>query len=694
MNAPIDELDSLPEKLRANAAILSRAEKDLVMTLLNLGQHHIFASWDPPGVNDDKKHAVIAQLNHLDHSCGGGLTGYITRARKLLNASRLGENPFEGWTPSVPTGVQLNPVDDAFRQYEEAGLKEIGTCGFVLVAGGLGERLGYSGIKVELPVETVTGTSYLEHYCHQILAIQSRYGAPGHKLPLAIMVSDDTLAGTQSLLERGNYFGLERDQVTLLKQEKVPALMSNLAHIAMSSPYEVDAKPHGHGDVHYLMHTSGTARRWSGDGVKWVVFFQDTNGLSFVSLAAMLGVSLSLGLDVNSMTVPRIAKQAVGAITRLTHRDGREMTVNVEYNQLDPLLRAFPQNYPDGDSNDAQTNGHSPFPGNINQLLFALSPYNDVLTETKGLMPEFVNPKYKDPNRTVFKKPTRLECMMQDYPRLLPGASSSRVGFTMAPAWLCYSPCKNNSTDAALSIAQGVPAGAPFTAESDQLALVPRLLRALAKAKNTPIGSLEEGPSQTILGVTAVLSPPRVIVRPCCALFPTELERVFPSLDKVSLSSRSTLVLEGPVTVDALTLDGSLAVSCLEVRKRIVVQVEREDELTNDGHTVKLIETDPAAAAAAAAQGVAVTRSERETDRMRGYVIEETQCRRVDVRDAGDAQVPESEGERVYVFNGKILVDKRTLDEERERLATLGNAVPPAGGSSGWFCCYNNVDCF
>jgi hypothetical protein len=28
-------------------------------------------------------------------------------------------------------------------------------------------------------------------------------------------------------------------------------------------------------------------------------------------------------------------------------------------------------------------------------------------------MPEFVNPKYADDERTVFKKPTRLECMMQ-----------------------------------------------------------------------------------------------------------------------------------------------------------------------------------------------------------------------------------------------------------------------------------------
>ena len=40
------------------------------------------------------------------------------------------------------------------------------------------------------------------------------------------------------------------------------------------------------------------------------------------------------------------------------------MVINVEYNQLDPLLRAT--GHPDGDAN-CET-GYSPYPGNINQV--------------------------------------------------------------------------------------------------------------------------------------------------------------------------------------------------------------------------------------------------------------------------------------------------------------------------------------
>ena len=89
----------------------------------------------------------------------------------------------------------------------------MGKCGFVLVAGGLGERLGYNGIKVALPTETVTKTSYLETYCQQILSIQTRYSVEGFLVPFAIMVSDDTAEKTRTLLEENNYFGLQASQV-------------------------------------------------------------------------------------------------------------------------------------------------------------------------------------------------------------------------------------------------------------------------------------------------------------------------------------------------------------------------------------------------------------------------------------------------------------------------------------------------
>jgi UDP-sugar pyrophosphorylase len=78
---------------------------------------------------------------------------------------------------------------------------------------------------------------------------------------------------------------------------------------------------------------------------------QDTNALVFRALLAALGLSAANDYDMNSLAVPRKAKEAIGAITRLTKADGSgAMTVNVEYNQLDPLLRSTINK--DGDVND------------------------------------------------------------------------------------------------------------------------------------------------------------------------------------------------------------------------------------------------------------------------------------------------------------------------------------------------------
>jgi UDP-sugar pyrophosphorylase len=95
----------------------------------------------------------------------------------------------------------------------------VSDCAAVLVAGGLGERLGYSGIKVALPTELSTWTTYLGLYCQEILALQKASNARAgtdRKVPLVIMTSDDTHSRTVMLLESNGNFGMAEGQVGYL----------------------------------------------------------------------------------------------------------------------------------------------------------------------------------------------------------------------------------------------------------------------------------------------------------------------------------------------------------------------------------------------------------------------------------------------------------------------------------------------
>lgn len=109
--------------------------------------------------------------------------------------------------------------------------------------------------------------------------------------------------------------------MVLLKQEKVAAVVDASAGFALEpNKQALLTKPHGHGDVHLLLHASGVADTWAAAGKDWVCFFQDTNGLVFKSMLAVLGVSRERNLDLNSMCIPRLAQQEIGAITKLVSR--------------------------------------------------------------------------------------------------------------------------------------------------------------------------------------------------------------------------------------------------------------------------------------------------------------------------------------------------------------------------------------
>ncbi|CAI0393300.1 unnamed protein product [Linum tenue] len=546
-----DFASSVPN-LHKNLSLLSPDQIELAKMLVAMEQSHLFTNWPEPGVDDGEKKAFFDQVTRLNSSYPGGLASYIKTARGLLSDSKTGKNPFDGFTPSVPTGENLSYGDETFMKFEEAGVKEAQNAAFVLVAGGLGERLGYNGIKVNtLCFQTTTGACFLQHYIENVLALQEASckvtgGQSERDIPFAIMTSDDTHARTMQLLESNKYFGMKPAQIKLLKQEKVACLEDNDARLALDpqNKFRIQTKPHGHGDVHALLYSSGVLEEWQRGGVRWVLFFQDTNGLLFKAIPASLGVSATKGYHVNSLAVPRKAKEAIGGITKLTHTDGRSMVINVEYNQLDPLLRATGN--PDGDVN-CET-GYSPFPGNINQLIMELGPYFEELKKTGGAIKEFVNPKYKDASKTAFKSSTRLECMMQDYPKTLP--PSARVGFTVMDAWVAYAPVKNNPEDAAK-----VPKGNPYhSATSGEMAVYRANSLILRNA-----GVQVEDPVQQEFNGQEVEVWPRVVWKPKWGLTFADVKKKVAGSS--SISQKSTLALKGRnIFIENLSLDGALVV--------------------------------------------------------------------------------------------------------------------------------------
>lgn len=541
----------------------NRQEQTLIENLLKAGQGHLFADWDAPDINDEAKAAFLQSLAHINSSYPGGLAGYISNARKLLAEAKEGKNPFDGFVPHQPDKVDLTQFDAAYDHYETLGKTHFSKTAVVLVAGGLGERLGYSGIKLDIPVEVTETTSYLAHYAACLKAMEARMEKPT-PVPFIIMVSDDTDAKTRASLEANSWFGLKKEQIHILKQELVPAIADNNGRLALAEKYKLILKPHGHGDIHMLLYTSGLATKLGKQGIEHLLFIQDTNGQVFNAMPAAIGVSVEKGFDFNSIAVNRIPGEAVGGLAKLV-KGKTELTLNVEYNQLDPLLRATVS--PAGDVPNEQ--GFSLFPGNINVLVIRMASYVKILERTRGIIAEFVNPKYADAAKTTFKSPTRLETMMQDLPKLFgPG---EKTGVTVFDRRWCFSANKNNIKDAAAKHAAGGPPESGATAESD-FYLAGRMKLAAAGVK------VETAEEELILGIPFTPGP-RVLLRPSFAL---TLDEVREKIKGGKISGDATLVLDGQdITLENVEI---IAGSALVIKAADSAQVSVKDlKVENDG---------------------------------------------------------------------------------------------------------------
>jgi UDP-sugar pyrophosphorylase len=265
-------------------------------------------------------------LADLNESYPGGLAAYLTKAKKLLKESADGVNPFSEFEALIPEGESLSYEGVGtmpFSEAEQLGMLHIGDVVFVLVAGGLGERLGYSGIKLSLETNLCTNESYLEVYIRYLQAMQAMArrltGDSLLTIPLVIMTSGDTDPMTRELLREKNNFGLPDGQIRIVVQDKVAALKDGNAGLALEDDdrWAIQTKPHGHGDVHHLLHREGLVKQWLREGKKYVVFLQDTNALVINSIIPTLGVSVKKGFHMNSICIPRLAGEAAGALARL-----------------------------------------------------------------------------------------------------------------------------------------------------------------------------------------------------------------------------------------------------------------------------------------------------------------------------------------------------------------------------------------
>ena len=533
--------------------------ENVINLLEEVGQEEIVSKLKK--ISEKEQKEFVSQINDLDKACRGGIKDYIRRAKVLLENSKNKMNSFNEYKIEVPNEIPHVKVgNDEFYELEKLGFEQMRNSVFVLVAGGLGERLGYSGIKIGLKTELLTLRSYIELYIEFIKAYENRVRKNEKVnsewyIPFCIMTSGDTDEKTRTFLKENSNFGMKNNQIIIIKQNKLPAILDNDCHLALQKDkFLLQTKPHGHGDIHYLLYTSGLIDQWINEGKKYMIQFMDTNALAFNCVPSTIGVSVKYNYDINSTFVTRRAQEKIGCLCRLTDKDGKISYANIEYNQLDSL---FKEKY-NGKGDVPNENGFCDFPGNLNVLVFNLKPYLKVITESKGLVPEFVNPKYVDETRKKFKTPTRLETLMQDVPKLVKN-NEATVGFTYFDRWFCFSACKNNLHDSCERLRKKESGESAFTVEREIFKYNEIILKEI-------LGKLEvinnEPANEVMIEDCKITFGPKIIIYPSFASSVTDLREKLSQMKKnIKMTNNSTLILKNDVLIkEGIDLDGYLII--------------------------------------------------------------------------------------------------------------------------------------
>ncbi|MEI7999219.1 MAG: UTP--glucose-1-phosphate uridylyltransferase, partial [Candidatus Omnitrophota bacterium] len=319
----------------AAGIVVDEEQSRILRVLAKIGEQGLLSDWPAPGTNDDQKRALLEQLSLKDQELQGGLEGYKELVRNLLkNAKDL--DPTEGYTAQVPQGKVFDGINQDYLDYTDRGIGYLDQLALVKVAGGAGDRLGYNGPKVGIPVDLVTGKPFLQKDAEQILAKQKAYFAKTGKkveIPFIIMTSDKTHDATIEMLKQNNFYGLrgysvadstketpagaQLGQVVLIRQNMVPLVKDMKAGLYKESNGKLGENPRGHGDIHEMLYRSGLVKHFKAQGKGQLLFYQDTNVETWNAILPLLANAVERNDDMNLVAVKRKPGEATGIVMTL-----------------------------------------------------------------------------------------------------------------------------------------------------------------------------------------------------------------------------------------------------------------------------------------------------------------------------------------------------------------------------------------
>jgi UDP-N-acetylglucosamine/UDP-N-acetylgalactosamine diphosphorylase len=218
------------------------------------------------------------------------------------------------------------------RRAREAGetLLRQGKVAILIVAGGQGSRLGFSGPKGCFPASPIKKKPLFQLFAEQVRALSTRYG---RAIPLLIMTSPENHSDTRAFFKDRAYFGLDASSVHLFSQAFLPSV-TPAGDLILKDPIRLFVNPDGHGGSIKALHRSGLLSALLDGGYEELFYCQVDNPLVRIADPVFLGYHALAGAEASTKVVRRATiDEKVGVYVSRAGRDAI-----VEYIDMGPDL--------------------------------------------------------------------------------------------------------------------------------------------------------------------------------------------------------------------------------------------------------------------------------------------------------------------------------------------------------------------
>ena len=198
--------------------------------------------------------------------------------------------------------MTINEINENYSHYEKIGLDALkkGEIGLVLVAGGMGTRLGSDHPKGVYNIGKTRDVFIFQRLFENALEVVKKCG---RMMPFFIMTSDKNDKETRQFLAEKNYFGYDKNLVKFFVQDMAPCVDLN-GKVLLEEKGKVASSPNGNGGwFNSLLKDKQCVQMLETSGVKWLNIFAVDNVLQKVGDPVFVGATLEGGFEIGAKVI-------------------------------------------------------------------------------------------------------------------------------------------------------------------------------------------------------------------------------------------------------------------------------------------------------------------------------------------------------------------------------------------------------